>query len=451
MIATSSVGGTRNVPRGVVVLSLIATAILVVQLARMSVYMVDPAATGWSVMPWNEFGTLHNCFTGYWAAARDIDTTPNVWGADLNSSPGPAPGSRVPKRLGPFAIDQYEYTPTFLIVPRALMWLIPDFGVARTVWYVLNLAIVAVAILAVARRLEPAIGPAVVWLAPLIVVPLSILGTFQGGNVQLACIAGSLLAMLWLERARGAPSATLLYAAGGLLLAYMTVSKLYPGMLIVYLLCRGDWRAVLWTVAACVLFVLVGLVDLGLPPHLAFFDHLPHLLSGETFPNLRNPNGISANMSVPGLVRKLSIYGLPWSSFDAMRLVGWIYTVAVLAVVAHLARARRAAALEPIVWVVILLLATLRSPVLPVYGIFPTVWLLTILLAARWDSSVVRWLLLAWFVVLALVTPAWTLWPPAVHAIVTTIVLTAGSIALAAAVLRLGQPMQPVGPAPRTA
>lgn len=437
MLGTVGGGGKRDVPRGVVVLSLIATAVLVVQLGRMSVYMVDPAATGWSIMPWNEFGTLHNCFTGYWAAARDVDTNPNVWGADLNTSPGPTPGARIPKRLGPFAIDQYEYTPTFLIVPRMLMWVVSDFDAARTVWYVLNLVIVGAAILAVARRLEPAIGPAVLWLAPLILVPLSILGTFQAGNLQLACVAGSLLAMLWLERARDAASPTLLYAAGALLLACMTVSKLYPGMLVVYLLARGEWRAVLWTAAAGVLLVLVGLVDLGLPAHLAFVDHLPHLLSGETFPNLRNPNGISANMSVPGIVRKLSIYGLPWSSFDAMRVVGWIYTLVVLAIVAYLARARRSAAREPIVWLVILLLATFRSPVLPVYGIFPTVWLLTILLAARWDSSFVRSVLLAWFVALALLTPSWTLWPPVVHAIVTTVVLTAGSLLLAAAALRV--------------
>ena len=321
------------VPRGIALLSFIATAILIVQVARMSVYMVDPAATAWSVMPWNEFGTRHNC-------------------------------------------------------------------------------------------------------------PLSILGTFQGGNVQLACIAGSLLAMLWLERARSAPSPALLYAAGGLLLAYMTVSKLYPGMLIVYLLFRREWRAVAWTAAGCIVFAVAGLVDLGASAHLAFLDHLPRLLSGESFPNLRNPSGIAANMSVPGLARKLSIYGLPWSSFDAMRVVGWIYTLVVLAVVAWLARSRRSTTLEPIVWLVILLLATLRSPVLPVYGIFPTVWLLTILLAARWDSPVVRWLLLAWFVALALVTPAWTLWPPAVHAIVTTIVLTAGSLALAASVLRLELPLR---------
>lgn len=448
----AGVTGAKDVPRGVVVLSLAAAAILVVHLARMSVYMVQPAATGWSLMPWNDFGTQHSCFTGYWAAARDVDDAPNVWGPDLNSSPGPTPGSRVAKTIGPFAIDTYEYTPTFLIVPRALMWLIPDFVVARAVWYLLNLAVVAGAIIAVARRLAPAMGRAVVWLAPLILVPLAVLVTFQIGNVQLACIAGSMLAMLWFERARDARSATLLYAGGGLLLGLMAVSKLYPGMLVLYLLLRRDWRAVAWTAAAGVAFVMVGLVDLGLPAHMAFLDHVPRVLSGESFPNLRNANGISANMSVPGLARKLSIYGLPWSSFEAMRVVGWIYTLVLLAVVARLARARRSTAFAPVVWLVILLLATLRSPVLPVYGIFPTVWLLTIVLAARWNRPGVRWFLLAWFVVLALVTPAWTLWPPAVHAVVTTIVLTVGSIALAVEALRLGLPVRTAAPrSPRTA
>ena len=316
-------------------------------------------------------------------------------------------------------------------------------------WYILNLALVVIAIIAIARRLEPSIGPTVVWLAPLILVPLSIIFTFQIGNVQLACIAGSMLAMLWFERAREAPRATLLYAAGAVLLGYMAASKLYPGMLVVYLLCRRDWRAVAWTSAAGIAFVVVGLIDLGLPTHLAFLDHLPCLLSGESFPNLRNPYGISANMSVPGLARKLSLYGLPWSSFDAMRVVGWIYTLVVVAIVARLARADRSPAFEPVAWLVILLLATLRSPVLPVYGIFPTVWLLTILLAARWHHPAPRALLLTWFVALALVTPSWTLWPPAVHAIVTAIVMTGGSITLAAAVLRLSRPVRTTG-LPRT-
>jgi hypothetical protein len=68
-------------------------------------------------------------------------------------------------------------------------------------WYVLNLAVVGLDLAAVARRLTPVIGPAESWLAPLVLVPLSVLATFQIGNVQLACIAGAALAMFWFERA----------------------------------------------------------------------------------------------------------------------------------------------------------------------------------------------------------------------------------------------------------
>jgi hypothetical protein len=47
----------------------------------------------------------------------------------------------------------------------------------------------------------------------------------------------------------------------------------------------GDWRAAAWTVTVGIVLAVVGLIDLGLPAHLAFLDHLPRLLSGESFPN----------------------------------------------------------------------------------------------------------------------------------------------------------------------
>jgi hypothetical protein len=272
-------------------------------------------------------------------------------------------------------------------------------------------------------------------------MPLSILVTFQIGNVQLACIAGALLGMLCFDRAAHSRRPTLLYAAGGLLLAYMTVSKLYPGMLVLYLLVRRDWRAVGWTSAWGAGLVLIGVLDLGIAAHAAFLDHLPGLLSGESFPPLRNPRGISANMSVPGLTLKLGLFGVPHMSFGAMRVAGWIYTAILIAVVVRLARRPAASAVEPIVWIVILLLATLRSPVLPVYGIFPQVWLLVIVLAARWAEPGLRIGLLTLFVLLAGVAPNQTLWPPQVHAIFSTVVQTMGAIALAVAALRLA----PVG------
>jgi hypothetical protein len=429
---------TARVPRGVVALSLLAGVVVAAQFVRLSVFMVDPSDARWSVIPWNAFGAAHSCMSGYWAAGLAVDTMPNVWDDSLSSTPGPTAGSpRVPKRIGRFTIDSYEYTPTFLLLPRALLHVAPDFFTFRQLWVSLNLAVVVAAVFAVSRRLVEALGTPVLWLAPLILAPLSVLVTFQIGNVQLACIAGALLGMLCFDRAAGSRHATLLYATGGLLLAYVTVSKLYPGMLVLYLLLRRDWRAVGWTSVWGAGLGLIGMADMGLAAHAAFLDHLPRLLSGEAFPPLRNPRGISANMSVPGLTLKLGLFGVPHMSFGGMRVVGWIYTAILAVVVVRLARRPTAPPFEPIVWIVILLLATLRSPVLPVYGIFPQVWLLVIVLAARWAEPGVRVSLIAMFAVLCGIGPNQGLWSPQVHAIFSTVVQTAGALVLAVAALRL--------------
>jgi hypothetical protein len=432
---------TPAVPRGVIVLSILAATVVGVQLARMSAYMVFPTATAWSVAPWNPFTTVHSCLTGYWAAGRQVAVTPDVWNDDLSREPATVPGApRRVRRIGPFTYDAYEYTPTFLLLPRALAHVAPDFFTLRQLWFVLNVLVVGSAVIAIARRLVPAAGPAVLWLAPLVLVPMSVLSTFQIGNVQLACIAASLIAMLAFERARSGGSRALpLHAAGGLLLGFMTVSKLYPGMLVVYLLLRRDWVAAAWTAAIGLALALLGLADMGLAPHQAFLDHLPRLLSGESFPNLSVPSGIAANMSVPGLVRKLTLYGVPQAGFEAMRIVGWLYTVVLLVVVARLARRPVPAPFEPVVWIVILLLATLRSPALPVYGIFPVMWLIAIALAARWHDRPLRVTLLVLAALLVGVAPGQTLVPPTVQAIFSTLVQTGGAIAVTVLALRIAR------------
>ena len=78
---------------------------------------------------------------------------------------------------------------------------------------------------------------------------LSIVGTLQAGNAHLLFIAAAVAAMLLFERQR--------HAAGGAILAYAIVSKLFPGVLLFYLLLRRDWRAVGWTAAWSVALVAV--------------------------------------------------------------------------------------------------------------------------------------------------------------------------------------------------
>jgi alpha-1,2-mannosyltransferase len=385
--------GRRTVPVAVPVpfqvLFAIGSLAAAVVLVRLAVFVVDPTAAGWSVLPANRFQVQHSCVSAYYVAGRAVSHTPDVYDTLLYSFPqAETTGPRRARMLGPFRVDPYEYPPTFLPFPRLLLRLAPDFFDFRRLWFALNLSIVAIGLVVIARRVDAACGTRCLWLTPFALAPIGIAGTFQVGNVQLAFIALPLLGMLALERGHR--------ATGGLLLGYATVSKLFPALLIVYLLLRRDWRGAAWTVGACAALTAIALVDVGWAPFAAFLDHLPKLLSGEAFPALtRNQDAIAINQSVPGLVFKLRFFGGPAWSFGAAKIVGWLYTIVVVWSIWRLASNRAPAGREPLVWLSILILASMRSPFLPGYGVFPSLWLATLAVGVWWADAGRRLLFLA--------------------------------------------------------
>jgi alpha-1,2-mannosyltransferase len=403
--------------RGVLALSTIATIVVLVQLVRLTVFIVDANQTSWSVAPWNAWLTQHSCVSAYWAAANEARSISDLYGDDLTTGSTAGTARPAPRKLGALYVDPYEYPPTFLLLPRALLFAAPDFFSFRALWFALNLAIVAGSLIVVARRTTPIAGTTALWLAPIVLAPLAITSTLQIGNVQLACVALSMLGMLWIDDEQ---SQRFRLPLGALALAFAVVSKLYPGMLLIYLAAQRRWRALAWTCAWCLILVLIGLWDLGATPHLAFLDHLPKLLSGEAFRALTNPRGVSGNMSVPGIVFKLGVvYGVPHMSFDAARVVGWIYTLIAVAITIQLARLKMPKEWQPLAWLSILTLATLRSPLLPPYGTFAPLWLAVIILAVSWSHPRKRVVALFMVAILSPVTPSQTLLPPSLHAIVT--------------------------------
>jgi hypothetical protein len=216
-----------------------------------------------------------------------------------------------------------------------------------------------------------------------------VIGTLQVGNLQAMIFFLAMIAMVLLAQRR--------YAAGGALLAFVTVSKLFPGLLLVYLLVRRQWRALAWTSGMIAALVVISLLDTGWTPYKAFLHHLPRLLGGESFPAFRNPGAFAKNYSVPGMAFKLQLFGVHGASFGAMKIVGWIYTLIVLAATVIVARRTLNREQEPLVWLTILILASLRSPFLPAYAVIPVLWLLTLLAATV--APTVRMLcgvLLAW-------------------------------------------------------
>ena len=242
--------------------------------------------------------------SSYWVACENIHTAPDVYAEDIYSTPQADPKAiRIGRRLGPLVVDQFEYPPPFLVLPRLIAAATGDFWSFRRFWFALNLGIVVAGLLMVATRFDRALGTASRWLTPFALLAPAMVITLIMGNVQLAIIAASMIAMVLFERGR--------HAAGGVILAYAIASKLYPGLLVLYLLLRGDWKPVAWTAVFGIAIVGIAAADFGIGPYAAFLAHMPKLLSGEAFPAFRNPAAIAINESIPGLVFKLQLFGGP--------------------------------------------------------------------------------------------------------------------------------------------
>jgi alpha-1,2-mannosyltransferase len=402
--------------------------LLLVQVLALSAFIVNPNLGTWAGTPWRPWQSVHSCVSSYWVAATQVTATPNVYDDALYSQPqADRTARRQPRRMGPFNIDVYEYPPTFLPLPRLMAAATTDFWQFRRLWFALNLAGVALCVVAISRRFDADLGTQAVWLTPWVLVSPTIIGTLQAGNVQLLFIGAAAAAMLLFERRR--------HAAGGAILAYAIVSKLFPGVLLLYLLLRRDWRAVGWTAAWSLAIAAITLADVGMAPFAAFLEHFPKLLSGEAFPAFRNTNAIAVNESIPGLVFKVGLLGGPTLGFGASRILGWAYTLVVIGVTAWLALRPARRGREPLVWIVILVLATMRSPFLPLYATFPSLWLATLIAALGWQQPRVRWSAIGWWIVLA-VAFGQSFLPPPVTAVWTFIHTIAAFVLVTTAIRR---------------
>lgn len=419
--------------------------VLLVMLVRLMVFAQAPAplpAIGWSVMPWNPFVTRHACTTAYWKAATEVERTPDIYHPSMyDFGRVDANGRPIPLYIGPYAVDPYEYPPTFLLLPRALAAVTPDYAAFRLLWGFVTMAVVLVGVALVARRIDRDNGTRSLWLVPLALVPLGVFHVFQGGNAQLFFVVLAMLSMLAFERGR--------HALGGLLLAYAIIGKLFPGLLIVYLVARREWRAAVWTCGWAATLTAVAIADMGWAPFGHFLDHMPKLLSGEAFPMLRFPGPSDVSLSMPGLVLKLRHFGLQ-IPFEALKIAGWVFSIVILWATVRLALRPVTPRLAPLAWLVVLGLATLRSPFLPGYGVFQGVWIATLLLALCWSDVRRRWLVLALWSLLLWMTAGPQATPLWVIATATTLQVAA-IVALFALAVRVGREATAAGLSPSAA
>jgi hypothetical protein len=367
------------------VLWLLLSVIALLQVGRLGAFMVDPANTYGSAFP-DPGLTNHMCMTAYvQAAALARDGDPNLydeqhWPAFHPKSTKEAPSTVW--ELGPRLEDPYEYPPQFLLLPRLALALTNHFLIIRAAWFAVQcLAFLAVALL-LAGGLEGRDRVVVGLLVPALVASIPFLVNLQFGQAHLFTFTLSLGAMVAFRRARS--------PLGGLLLGAATVFKLFPGLLVLYLALRRRWRDLAWTVAAGVAITLVALIVLGKAPFVEFVRYqLPRIGNGDAFSFFRREwFYVSRNMGISGLIFKLGLLGLPGMTARAAGVVGWIYTLVLIALVVRAARRRELSAFgEALLWMGLLCLGSLRSPLAPgIYVSVGALWLM-LLLAARAHRS----------------------------------------------------------------
>jgi hypothetical protein len=389
--------------RGLLVLSGAASALAIFELARLTVFTVAPTRADFALVPSSSFSRQHYCATAYFVAGRVANGSTNIYDNALYDRPDSvATAQRKPQTVDGFNVDVYEYPPPFLLLPRLLMTVVPDFLRFRMVWFGLSAAVLLLAMLITAAALPRAQATRAVLLMPLLWAGMTTITGLQMGNFQVMTLAISMAGMALFSRRH--------HAAGGALLGFAVASKLFPGMLVLYLAVRRAWRPVIATCLAGLLFALLALWDMGLTPFAAFVHHLPRLLGGEAFAAFRNPMAVAANVSIPGLVFKLRLFGAPDFGFAGAKVVGWIYTVIAVGLTVLLARRGRDG---PIAWMTVLIVATLRSPFLPNgYAAIAPLWLLTLLGAENAvRSRALVWIALAWVAFEAIWPVDWPLDP----------------------------------------
>ena len=181
-----------------------------------------------------------------------------------------------------------------------------DFFQIRTIWFGINVVAFCVTAIAYANWLG---GPrfSAYWLSmPLVLLATTTLTSLEIGNAHFLIITISLLGVLLLERRR--------YAIGGALLGYCVVGKIFPGVLLAYLVFARRWSAVVATGIAMIGYVLATFAIFGVKPFTAFVEHqMPMLASGEAFSFAFEMIGpLTANLSVMGIPYRLD-NRLPWS------------------------------------------------------------------------------------------------------------------------------------------
>lgn len=349
----------------------------ILQFGTLSVFVADVTRTRFSVEPDDAFRRVHSCMSAYVEAARFVsEGGHNIYESDLYRP------ARVPREIGPLRVDPYHYPPPFLLLPQALRVAAPDFWDFRRLWFAVQALVLATAIVGLAVWAGGRAG-AVALLGGLLMLAFPhAAATMQQGNFQITAVPLAIAGFVLLLTAWP--------AAGGALLGYAALGKIFPGILVVPLLAGRRWRALAWVGGMSLAVLLLTLAVQGVAPFRDFLStSLPELSSGAAFPQTELPTHSRVNLSAYGQTVRLRELGVAWLTQPRGLMVAQVYGLLVVALAAWAGwrapfdtSGRRGRLALAQFGLALTALASYRSPFVgAVYGSLPTLWVMGCLAA----------------------------------------------------------------------
>ncbi len=346
--------------------------IALTQTARLSVFMIDPSQTHYSLFPGDKWFVEHCCLTAYSESARlAMDGEKNIYTPELYFGAEFIKNKNFRQKIDGFNVDGYHYPPPFLLLPimaRAVVG--GNFLDLRMLWFALGVLSLLFTIGFITFRLEPEGRLRMIGMAPLFWCSVPVLAGLQMSNVQIIIIAISIISMA---------AFTYNKPVGGILLAMSSVAKIFPGILMVYLLAQKKFREVVWVVGFAVVLSIIAFLVVGPNPFQAFIGYeLPKLSSGEAFSGpFSRAFAVAANMAPFGIPLKLGQLGVPGMTLEIGRIVSSVHLLMVLILAIWSGRQKPRSNTEMIsVWISLLSLGSLVSPFAPAnYVLVPVVLL----------------------------------------------------------------------------
>jgi glycosyl transferase family 87 len=374
-------GGLKRHPVLSIVWLLIGV-LAVLQMGRLSAFMSDPSRTWGSTVPDPE-AIGHQCMSAYVQAA-DLARRgePNLYAEKFypafSMQPNIKPSSPV-QGLSQYLEDPYQYPPQFLILPRIALSFTNNFLRIRTVWFVLQSLTLIAGVISLGLWIGGSEGLLTILMLPALLAALPVMLNLQFGQFHAMTVILAIAGMVAFEKQRT--------VIGGALLGFAILAKIFPALLLVYLVAQRRWREIISTLIFVAILTGLSVVILGIAPIHAFLSfELPRLITGQAFTFIDReglPLFIKArNFSIYGLIVKLQLLGIAGLNTVIFHLLQWIYTIVIFALTFFAARKHLNSSrlVKAQVWFAVLILASLRSPIAPsAYVVVPALFLLALL------------------------------------------------------------------------